>query len=39
LRCDENSLTRDPGDPICKSKEEIDEFLEDIEVEIIVMNK
>ena len=39
MRCDENSQTREPDDPKCHSKEDIDRYVKDLEVEIIVVNK
>ena len=39
MRCDDLSLTRDKDDPPCASKEEIDQYVSDLEVEVIVVNK
>jgi len=39
MRCDEASLTRNIDDPACAPPDEIDKYIEDLEVEIIVVNK
>ena len=38
LRCDEESETRESNGPTCKSREEIDEFIQDVEIEIWANN-
>ena len=39
MRCDDKSLTREKDDPPCESEEEIDKFIEKLELEVIVVNK
>jgi len=39
MRCNENSLTRELTDPPCESEEEIDKYIEKLELEVIVVNK
>ena len=39
MRCDEESLTRDKNDPPCAPKEEIDAYVEGLELEVVVVNK
>ena len=38
LKCDPQSVTRSTNDPPCKSSEELDEWFEDVEVEVWVTN-
>ena len=39
MRCDNESLTKEESDPKCASKEEIDIYISNMEIEIIVVNK
>ena len=39
MRCDAKSLTRDKDDPECATEEEIDNYVDDLELEIVVVNK
>ena len=38
LRCDETSPFRKNGDLPCKSRAEIDKYIEDLEVELMIIN-
>jgi len=39
MRCDNASLTREKDDPECAPPDEIDKYIEDLEIEVIVVNK
>ena len=39
MKCDENSLTREKDDPDFAPDDEIKTYIEDLEIEVIVINK